>query len=301
MASYKLLGLVVFIALVFYCEATYRPTVLWHGMGDTCCYPFSMGKIKKLIEESLPGIYVYSIEVGDSIEADAFNSYFMNVNDQIDYICQKLKADGNLTNGFNAMGFSQGGQFLRAYVERCNDPPIYNLMSVGGQHQGVFGLPKCLGNNSEICEVVRKMIDYGVYTPEVQPHLVQAEYWHDPLNEEEYLEKCVFLPDINNALTTKNQTYKDNFQSLNNLVLVQFLEDTVVQPRESEWFWWYAEGQDKIVVDVTNTTLYTEDWIGLKYLMDNNKVEFLGCPGDHLQFTDEWFTTNLIPYANNTL
>ena len=27
--------------------------------------------------------------------------------------------------------------------------------------------------------------------------LVQAEYWHDPLNEEEYREKSVFLADIN--------------------------------------------------------------------------------------------------------
>lgn len=28
--------------------------------------------------------------------------------------------------------------------------------------------------------------------------LVQAEYWHDPLNEQEYKDKSVFLADINN-------------------------------------------------------------------------------------------------------
>ena len=27
--------------------------------------------------------------------------------------------------------------------------------------------------------------------------VVQAEYWHDPLNEDEYKKDCVFLPDIN--------------------------------------------------------------------------------------------------------
>ena len=27
--------------------------------------------------------------------------------------------------------------------------------------------------------------------------LVQAEYWHDPFNLEEYRKSCVFLPDIN--------------------------------------------------------------------------------------------------------
>jgi hypothetical protein len=31
----------------------------------------------------------------------------MNVNDQIDYVCQKLAADPNLADGFNAVGFSQ--------------------------------------------------------------------------------------------------------------------------------------------------------------------------------------------------
>jgi len=284
------------------CSATYRPTVLWHGMGDTCCYPFSMGKIQELIEDNLPGIYVYSIEVGDSLEADAWNSYFMNVNDQIDYVCAKLKNDTNLANGFNAFGFSQGGQFLRAYVERCNDPPVYNLISVGGQHQGIFGLPECLGNSSEICEIVRKLLNIGAYNEFVQPHLVQAEYWHDPLNEEEYVEKCIFLPDINNENNaTKNATYKQNFMSLNHLTLVKFTEDTVVQPRESEWFGWYIDGQDELTEPVQNTTLYTEDWIGLKYLMDNNQVSFIPCEGNHLQFTDEWFVANLVPFANNTL
>ena len=38
-----------------------RPTVLWHGMGDTCCNPLSMGTIKREIEKSVPGIYVYSM------------------------------------------------------------------------------------------------------------------------------------------------------------------------------------------------------------------------------------------------
>ena len=44
-------------------DAEFMPTVLWHGMGDTCCFPFSMGHIKRLIEKQLPGIYVYSIMV----------------------------------------------------------------------------------------------------------------------------------------------------------------------------------------------------------------------------------------------
>jgi len=291
---------ILILLAVSCCSAAYRPTVLWHGMGDTCCLPFSMGHIKKLIEETLPGIFVYSIEVGPNMEADEYNGYFMPINTQIEYVHEKLKNMSELAGGFNAMGFSQGGQFLRAYVERYNDPPVYNLISVGGQHQGVFGMPQCMGNRTDFCEIMRKLLNIGAYEPEVQSRLVQAEYWQDPLNREEYLEKCIFLPDINNAKVV-NETYKQNFIALNHLTLVKFEFDTMVQPRESEWFGFYAEGQDKEVINVQNTTLYLEDTIGLKTLMDNNKVDFIPCPGNHLQFTDAWFVQYLVPYINNTL
>jgi len=280
---------------------TYRPAVLWHGMGDTCCYPFSMGAIKKLIEKALPGIYVYSVEIGGSIEADEYNSYFMNVNDQIDYAAKELASIPELGKGFNALGFSQGGQFLRAYVQRYNNPSVFNLVSVGGQHQGVYGLPSCPGYNNIFCEETRRLLNIGAYAPEVQDHLAQAEYWHDPLQPTEYLEKCVFLPDINNEGKTKNPKYKENFMKLNALALVQFTKDSVVQPRESEWFGFYKDGQDKVVIPVQNTTLYKDDLIGLKFLMDKNRVKFLACDGDHLKFSDDWFVQNLIPFLNNTI
>eukprot|EP01111_Echinosteliopsis_oligospora_P001179 TRINITY_DN1165_c0_g1_i1.p1 TRINITY_DN1165_c0_g1~~TRINITY_DN1165_c0_g1_i1.p1 ORF type:complete len:302 (-),score=69.29 TRINITY_DN1165_c0_g1_i1:19-924(-) len=279
---------------------TYRPTVLWHGMGDSCCYPFSMGRLQKLIESELPGVYVYSIEIGNNEEEDQLNSFFKNVNEQVDDVCQKLKADPQLSSGFNAMGFSQGGQFLRAYVQRCNDPPIYNLVSVGGQHQGVFGMPRCLGNRTDLCEEMRKLLNIGAYDDFVQRHLVQAEYWQDPLNREEYLAKSVFLADINNEINI-NETYRQNLISLNRFSLVKFTEDSMVQPRESEWFGFYKEGQDKITIDVNQTALYLNDTIGLKTLMDSDKVDFISCVGDHLQFTDQWFIENLVPLINNTL
>eukprot|EP01112_Ceratiomyxa_fruticulosa_P019336 TRINITY_DN6313_c0_g1_i1.p1 TRINITY_DN6313_c0_g1~~TRINITY_DN6313_c0_g1_i1.p1 ORF type:complete len:306 (-),score=51.62 TRINITY_DN6313_c0_g1_i1:174-1091(-) len=278
-----------------------RPTVLWHGMGDTCCYPFSMGAIKNLIEKNLPDIYVYSIEVGNSIEDDEYNSYFMNVNDQIEYVCAKLANVSALQYGFNAIGFSQGGQFLRAYVERCNSPKVYNLISVGGQHQGIFGIPSCIGVNRTLCELMRKMLNQGAYEDFVQYHSVQSEYWQDPLKYEEYLAKNIFLPDINNNLDKKNATYKNNLLSLNHFALVKFLNDTVVVPRESEWFGFYQIGQDKVVVAVENTTLYTEDWIGLKTLNENKQVSFIATIGNHLEFTDAWFEQNIIPFLNNTI
>ena len=40
------------------------------------------------------------------------NGFFKNVNEQIDEACEKIALDPNLQDGYNALGFSQGGQFL---------------------------------------------------------------------------------------------------------------------------------------------------------------------------------------------
>jgi len=46
------------------------------------------------------------------INQDVENGYFMNVNDQVTLVCQMIKNDTQLQNGYNAIGLSQGGQFL---------------------------------------------------------------------------------------------------------------------------------------------------------------------------------------------
>ena len=43
---------------------------------------------------------------------DTENSFFMDVNQQVAQVCGQLAQDPQLQGGYNAMGFSQGGQFL---------------------------------------------------------------------------------------------------------------------------------------------------------------------------------------------
>jgi palmitoyl-protein thioesterase len=286
--------------LVFSDATSYRSVVLWHGMGDTCCNPLSMGMIKRWIEKEFVGIYVYSIEIGNSTIADSYNSYFMNVNDQIVEAHQKISAIPELSQGFNAIGFSQGGQFLRGYIERFNDPPVYNLISMGGQHQGVFGFPNCPGPNSTFCEEMRRMLRLGAYEPEIQDNLAQAEYWKDPYHLPEYLNSSVFLADINNERNEKNNTYKENLMTLANFVMVMFEYDTMVEPKESEWFQFYSPDEDNTTIPLQQSAIYTEDWIGLKELDTNGQLAFLSCPGNHLQFTETWFSSNIFPYLSNS-
>jgi len=83
--------------------------------------------------------------------------------------------------------------------------------------------------------------------------------------------------------------------------MVRFTEDTMVQPIASEWFGFYAEGQDDTTISLQNSTLYQQDWIGMKTLDEQNKLQFFSVVGDHLQFTDEWFYENMIPLLDNSL
>ncbi|XP_023229524.1 palmitoyl-protein thioesterase 1-like [Centruroides sculpturatus] len=269
------------------------PIVLWHGMGDSCCNPLSMGEVKGFLEKNIPNVYVYSIKIGENMFQDIENSFFLNVNKQIEEVCEQLKKDPQLKNGYNAIGFSQGGQFLRGLVQRCPQPQMLNLISFGGQHQGVYGLPHCPGENVTICNLVRELLNYGAYTNWLQSFLVQAEYWHDPLNEEEYREKSVFLADINNE-KNKNQTYKENLMKLKNFVMIRFSEDTMVDPPISEWFGFYDEGQAKKVHTLQESKLYSEDWLGLKQMDKQGKLHFLEAIGDHLQIDMNWFLEKII-------
>ncbi|KAM8975958.1 palmitoyl-protein thioesterase 1 [Pelodytes ibericus] len=273
------------------------PLVIWHGMGDSCCNPFSMGAIKKLVEKEIPGIYVLSLEIGNGITEDMENSFFLNVNEQVSRVCKQLAKDSKLRQGYNSMGFSQGGQFLRAVAQRCPHPPMRKLISIGGQHQGVYGLPHCPGQLFYICNWIREHLESGAYSKAVQEHLVQAEYWHDPLNEEAYRNNSIFLADINQERNV-NESYKRNLQALEKFVMVKFLQDTMVVPADSEWFGFYKPGQSKEIIPLQNSTLYTEDRLGLREMEKAGKLVFLGVDGDHLHITDQWFNEKILPFLH---
>ncbi|XP_061110760.1 palmitoyl-protein thioesterase 1-like isoform X2 [Conger conger] len=274
---------------------TIIPLVMWHGMGDSCCNPISMGSIKKMVEEEVPGIYVRSLMIGETILEDMENGFFMDVNKQVAFVCNQLSQDSKLKWGYNAMGFSQGGQFLRAVAQRCPFPPMINLITVGGQHQGVYGLPRCPGESSQACDWIRKMLNYGAYKNIVQKHIVLAQYWHDPFNEELYRTHSLFLADINQERAV-NESYKKNLKFLKNFVMVKFLRDSIVDPVDSEWFGFLKPGQAKETETLQESTLYKEDRLGLAEMDKAGKLVFLAVDGDHLQFSREWFNARLVPF-----
>ncbi|XP_063363652.1 palmitoyl-protein thioesterase 1-like [Cydia amplana] len=293
----KLLVLLISLihALIVWAGQTPTPIVLWHGMGDTCCAFYSLGGFKTFLEKQIPNVYVTSLRFGNNTIEDRESGFFMNPNDQIDYACKVLAADPNLQKGFNVIGFSQGCQFLRGMIQRCGHklPPVKSFISLGGQHQGVYGLPHCMAVSHKTCDYIRELLNYAAYQSWLQSSLVQATYWHDPLNEEEYMRKSIYLADINNELAI-NETYRSNLKKLENFVMVKFDSDSMVQPRESEWFGFYTPGQGSQLQTLQQSRIYTEDRLGLQAMDRAGKLAFLSQPGDHLQFDETWFIDNII-------
>merc|ERR1712055_129134 len=205
-----------------------------------------------------------------------------------------IREDTNIQNGFNALGFSQGGQFLRAVQQRCPELGMKNLVTVGAQHQGVFGFPNCPGEINYFCDIVRDLLSYGAYVDFVQDFLVQAQYWHDPLHFDTYVEKSKFIAEINNEKTNKNESYTENLSKLENFVMVKHTKDTMVEPKESEHFEFYTPGQSDVILPLKESPIYVEDRIGLKALDESGRLHFLDVEGDHLQFTRQWFIDNII-------
>lgn len=81
--------------------------------GDTCCFSFSLGSIRDTLKALLGAdTYVKSIRIGSNVVEDYESGYFVHPNKQVEEVCRQLAEDENLKNGYNAIGFSQGAQFL---------------------------------------------------------------------------------------------------------------------------------------------------------------------------------------------
>ena len=210
---------------------------------------------------------------------------------QLDQVCADLARHPILSTApaIDAIGFSQGGQFLRGYVERCNFPPVRSLVTYGSQHNGISQFKACAATDY-VCKGAMALLKFNRWSSFVQSRLVPAQYFRDPADYDNYLEHSNFLADINNERPLKNQTYKANIASLTNLVLFMFEDDTTVIPKETAWFE-DVEGTENIPLRATK--LYTEDWLGLRELDRKGGIKFRLTPGDHMQLSEATLNATL--------
>ncbi|PGG95727.1 hypothetical protein AJ79_09900 [Helicocarpus griseus UAMH5409] len=263
------------------------PLVIWHGLGDDYGNN-GLKHIANLAQQVIPGTYVHLIHIGDSTSADREATFLGNVTTQLEEVCAQLASEQILSTApaVNALGFSQGGQFLRGYIERCNNPPVRNLVTLGSQHNGISSFQACSSTGDWLCKGAEALLRLGRWSAFVQSRLVPAQYYRDPEEIDQYLAYSNFLADINNEREVKNKTYKENLSKLNKFAMYMFEQDLTMVPKESAHF---AEvnATSGVVTPLKNRTIYEEDWIGLKQLDGQGKLDFKTLPGEHMRFSDE--------------
>ncbi|RAL09046.1 palmitoyl-protein thioesterase family protein [Aspergillus homomorphus CBS 101889] len=276
-------------------DLTPLPLIIWHGLGDTYTNP-SLTTLAHRITTIQEGTYTHLIHLGDDAAADRRSTFLGNLTEQIDAVCAQLAADPILRTApaVNALGFSQGGQFLRAYIERCNSPPVRTLITFGSQHNGIAKFQSC-GWADLVCRGAEALLHAGRWSQVVQGGFVPAQYFRPEAGDhsgeggesemELYLRHSNFLADVNNERSVKNATYKENLTRLDKFVMFMFEDDGVVHPKESAWFGEVdAAGA---VVPLRERDIYTEDWIGLKELDEKGALVFRSVPGRHMEIGEE--------------
>lgn len=106
------------------------PVVTWHGAGGTAS---ECDKMIETIRSSIPDVHILNVAVGDTPEMDHANTVIMQCNKQIDLVCSMIQEDPLMSEGFNAVGISQGGLLLRGLAERC-PVPMRTLITFGSPH-----------------------------------------------------------------------------------------------------------------------------------------------------------------------
>jgi palmitoyl-protein thioesterase len=236
-------------------QPKYTPVVLMHGITDDKETTYH---VRDLLQAKLPGIYVLPVEIGNG----KIDSLFESIDSQVAQFCDILASEPNLTDGVNAIGFSQGGLIVRGYLERCNKPPVKNLVAWVSPQMGVYGVP-VVGHISYVNVTLDAIADCCIYDWWAQDLLAFAGYWRDPFALDTYRAKCTFLPDINND-RTNNSIYKQRMLSLQNFIMSYSLIDDVLIPRETGWFGTYAPNSDEVIIPLEKSALYLEDRIGLR-------------------------------------
>ncbi|GER34756.1 alpha/beta-Hydrolases superfamily protein [Striga asiatica] len=194
------------------------PFILLHGIGDQC----SSRGVKSLTQDLI-----------DFSKSEGFCTQI---------VCNKVKQMKELQEGYNIVGLSQGNLIGRGVVEFCDGgPPVRNFVSLGGPHAGTASVPLC--GTGVFCNLADVLIKSEIYSDYVQAHLAPSGYLKLPNNIDGYLDKCRFLPKLNNELPQeRNATYKERLTSLQNLILIMFEHDTVLIPKETSWFGYYPNG-----------------------------------------------------------
>lgn len=270
-----------------------RPLVIWHGLGDN--YNSSgMLDVISIFNKRYPDMFIFPISLDIRPSKDQEKSLFGDANQEVDQVCADLSDIPELSEGFDGVGFSQGGLFLRALLQRCSKISMHNLVTFGSPHMGVQELPMCKPHEW-LCKKKNEILKKQVWRENIQKSIIPAQYFRDPYEYNNYVFHSNFLADVNNELVDKqNPSYGENLNKLNKFVMITFTNDTTVVPKESAAFNDWDIELDK-TIPIEKTQLYKKDLLGLKQMNDDGKLKFISIEEDHMVISDSF----LVDIAEN--
>jgi len=281
-----------FILFLFLCWAFVGyftqavPTVVFHGMGDQCSF-YGMVKFTQTIQMQT-GEHVECLEIGYGSVTSVLKDFY----GQSREACEKLLLHSNFQGEFNIIGLSQGSLIGRYIIQNCVPPNrVRNFISIGGPNMGVQAIPHCF--SGPFCYLVNSIVRQFVYRGVVQNIVGPAAYFRDPSDMSSYLESNNFLSFINNEVHY-NATLREGFSSIRNMMLVKFSRDSMLYPKETAWF--QQLDQEGKLLSLNETVFYNFDLIGLRVLVESERVEFVQLEGDHLSITNSDIQKLFVPF-----
>lgn len=109
-----------------------RPLVIWHGLGDTA-HSGGMDEFIGTVRTRYPGIFVHSVvsPLDKDPTAEQRAGWWGKAERLAEEQCAALAAVPELEGGYDAIGFSQGGLFLRYVAQFCaHGDRMRNLITV---------------------------------------------------------------------------------------------------------------------------------------------------------------------------
>ena len=153
-----------------------------------------------------------------------------------------------------------------------------------------------------ICKKLEKEIDKHAFTSYIQNKVLPAQYWRGNSEKDfkNFLKHNTFLKSIN--MLDLNQTIDhqqvENLHKISgNFVLMKFIEDEVVVPRESQWFGAVNvsdEGEDSTEEVVPMEKLPVFQRLGLDRFRREGRLKMIEYDSSHMAFTDEWFVSEIV-------
>lgn len=135
------------------------PVAIWHGLGDryvsaclncvanwyirlTIQYSYDSPGLADLADDIRdvlgPSTGVHMVRTNNDSNADQKETLFGNMDNILSRVAEQLKDLEGFKDGFDAIGLSQGGVFLRGYVERYGMqegyPKVRNLITLGSPY-----------------------------------------------------------------------------------------------------------------------------------------------------------------------